>query len=106
MNFSEEEEAKNKLAMQAIALSTGTDGQSTAKKPSPSVLMEAKMRNLEAPDYTYKGFFYADGVVENGVKIMPKINNTTANATNLFKRSLFRVECRHMCEQNTKLREL
>lgn len=68
--------------------------------------MEAKKRNLEAADYVYKGVFYGDGVVENGVKIMPKINKTTANATNLFKRSLFRVECKQSCDQNKKMLEL
>ena len=71
-----------------------------------SSLMDNVPRELKAPDFVYKGLFSSDGVVENGVKILPKINNLSANATNLFKRSLFAIETQQQCDINTKLIEI
>ena len=60
-----------------------------------SQLQRPKMkqqRHLDQPDYKYKGFFYSDGVTDQGVKVIPKNNEQSKNADCLFKQCLFRIE--------------
>ena len=63
-------------------------------------------RNLDEPDYVYKGILYSDGVTDRGIKIIPQKSNAVQNASNLFKQCLFRVEVMQNCDVNKREKNL
>jgi hypothetical protein len=63
-------------------------------------------RILAEPDFKYKGLLYSDGVTDLGVKVLPKQNEMTNNASSLFKQCLFRIEIKQGCDINTKGHDL
>ena len=95
-------------AITKITLEKGHEegGEATQKKVFSVLSSQLQKRTLDDPDYVYKGIFYSDGVVQSGVQVVPKINEITANATNLFKKCLFRVEIKQVCDLNQKLMDL
>lgn len=67
---------------------------------------EKSKRVLDDPDFKYKGLLYSDGVTDIGIKVLPKRNEMTNNASSLFKQCLFRLEIKQGCDINTKGHEL
>ena len=67
---------------------------------------EKPQRVLDDPDFKYKGLLYSDGVTDIGVKVLPKRNEMTNNASSMFKQCLFRIEIKQGCDINTKGHEL
>ena len=65
-----------------------------------------KLRNLAQPDFVYKGMLYTDGVTDQGIKIIPQVNELSQNGSNCFKQCLFRIEIMQDCGANKKEREL
>lgn len=65
-----------------------------------------KLRNLAQPDFIYKGVLYTDGVTDQGIKVIPQVNELSQNGTNCFKQCLFRIEIKQDCSANQKQREL
>jgi hypothetical protein len=87
-----DDEAEKRHHQSMFSMSLQNDTDDVLHKRPVSSLVETTKRKLEEPDFVYKGMLCSDGVVEDGVNIVPRINNISANATNLFKLSLFRVE--------------
>jgi hypothetical protein len=59
-----------------------------------------KLRSLAQPDFTYKGVLYTDGVTDQGIKVIPQVNELSQNGANCFKQCLFRIEIKQDCSAN------
>ena len=60
-------------------------------------------RILESPDFKYKGLLYSDGITDKNIKILPATNDTSQNASNMFKQCIFKIEIQQDCEVNIRL---
>jgi hypothetical protein len=67
---------------------------------------EKQTRSLEEPDFKYRGLLFSDGVTDQGIKVLPKRNDKTSNASSLFKQCLFRIEIKQGCDINIKGHQL
>jgi hypothetical protein len=72
--------------------------------PPPGVKYK-KLRALEAPDFTYKGAVFQNGVTEQ-LRVIPSTGSGLFNGQNLFKNCIFGIEMQQDYSVNSKLSEL